>query len=143
MTEIKKILCPVEFGDGATSKVVEWAAGATKAFAGELLLINVVPQFDEYSKVASSGEFIHEIGSLAHRNMESLLKQDLFKEIKVTGKIISGPPAQAIIDTAKTEKVDMIVMGTHGRAGVEKFLFGSVAQKVVQHSEIPVLTLKP
>ena len=104
MTEIKKILCPVEFGDGATSKVVEWAAGATKAFAGELLLINVVPQFDEYSKVASSGEFIHEIGSLAHRNMESLLKQDLFKEIKVTGKIVSGPQPKRLLIQPKKKR---------------------------------------
>ena len=54
-----------------------------------------------------------------------------------------GPVAQTILEVAKEEKVDLIVMGTHGRAGVEKFLFGSVAQKVVQHSEVPVLTLKP
>lgn len=48
-----------------------------------------------------------------------------------------------IVKFAKEEKVDLIVMATHGRSGIAHVLMGSVAEKVIQHSQVPVLTVKP
>ncbi len=143
MNGIKKILCPVEFTEEPNNRLIQWALEIAKTTGGELLLINVVAGYKEYSKIASYEHFLITINDIAKYNMADLLKSEQFNEISVTGKVVHGPVAQTILEVAKEEKVDLIVMGTHGRAGVEKFLFGSVAQKVVQHSEVPVLTLKP
>jgi len=55
--------------------------------------------------------------------------------------VVSGDPAEEIIKSAGDEKADLIVVGTHGRTGLEYHLFGSVAAKVVRHSPVPVLTI--
>jgi nucleotide-binding universal stress UspA family protein len=53
-----------------------------------------------------------------------------------------GDPYEEIIDYAETEGVDMIVMGTHGRSGLDRFLLGSVTEKVVRTADAPVLTVR-
>ncbi|WP_420182679.1 universal stress protein [Haloarcula sp. KBTZ06] len=53
-----------------------------------------------------------------------------------------GPPHSAILDYADENDIDLIVMGTHGRTGVERYLLGSVAEKVVRTSDVPVLTVR-
>jgi nucleotide-binding universal stress UspA family protein len=54
-----------------------------------------------------------------------------------------GDPATSIVQAAKEENVDLIVMSTHGRSGIKGLFFGSVAEKVVRSAECPVLTIKP
>lgn len=56
--------------------------------------------------------------------------------------IIEGQPAKEILKLAEEESVDLIVMGTLGRSGIEKFLLGSVADKVIRGSKIPVLVVR-
>jgi nucleotide-binding universal stress UspA family protein len=54
-----------------------------------------------------------------------------------------GAPAAKILEVAKIEKVDLIIMGAHGRKGLDKAIFGSVADKVVQAAPCPVVTIHP
>ncbi|TAN46860.1 MAG: universal stress protein, partial [Candidatus Methanoperedens sp.] len=56
--------------------------------------------------------------------------------------IVKGHPAEEILKLADEQSVDMIVMGTLGRSGIEKFVLGSVADKVIRNSRIPVLTVR-
>jgi nucleotide-binding universal stress UspA family protein len=62
---------------------------------------------------------------------------------KAEKRVVSGDPAVEIVKAAGEEKADLIVMGTHGRKGLEYSLFGSVAAKVVRDAPIPVLTVNP
>jgi nucleotide-binding universal stress UspA family protein len=55
---------------------------------------------------------------------------------------MQGHPAEQIMKLAEEQSVDLIVMGTLGRSGIEKFLLGSVADKVIRNSRIPVLTVR-
>ncbi|MGA9187117.1 MAG: universal stress protein [Methanosarcina sp.] len=64
------------------------------------------------------------------------------KEIDYEGVVVEGDPAHAILEFAEQNKVDMIIMGTLGKGGLERFLLGSVTDKVVRHSEISVLVVK-
>ena len=64
------------------------------------------------------------------------------KEIDYEGVVVEGDPAHAILEFAEQNKVDLIVMGTLGKGGLERFLLGSVADKVVRHSKISVLVVK-
>jgi nucleotide-binding universal stress UspA family protein len=57
--------------------------------------------------------------------------------------VAQGAPADKIIETAKKEGVDLIIMATHGRKGIERAIFGSVCDKVVRTAPCPVLTINP
>ncbi len=61
----------------------------------------------------------------------------------VKAVVVDGRPAEEILDYAKNNKVDLIVMTTHGKTGISRWFFGSVAQRVLQHSTIPVLMISP
>ena len=57
--------------------------------------------------------------------------------------MLIGYAAEEILSRAREEKADLIVMGTHGRKGIDRILFGSVAEKVVKNADMPVLTVRP
>jgi nucleotide-binding universal stress UspA family protein len=61
----------------------------------------------------------------------------------VEASVLSGTPHRAIVDYAAEHDVDCIVMGTHGRTGLDRYLLGSVTERVARFSEVPVLALKP
>jgi nucleotide-binding universal stress UspA family protein len=63
--------------------------------------------------------------------------------LKVRPVVLNDKPHEGIVSMAEEEKVDMIVMGTHGRTGVSHLLMGSTAEKVVRAASCPVLTVKP
>lgn len=56
--------------------------------------------------------------------------------------LLQGNPAEKILDFAEEQKVDMIVMGSTGKSGVERFMLGSVSEKIVRHSKVPVLVVR-
>ncbi|MFO0667675.1 MAG: universal stress protein [Polyangiaceae bacterium] len=60
---------------------------------------------------------------------------------KVESKLIAGEPARTIIETSRDEHADLLVLGTHGRRGLSHVVMGSVAERVVRQSEVPVLTV--
>ena len=60
-----------------------------------------------------------------------------------TELVLSGEPAAKILESAREDKVDLIIMSTHGRSGVSSWVFGSVAERIVRHSPIPVLIVAP
>ena len=62
-------------------------------------------------------------------------------DIEVRTTVLEGSPAQDIVEFAVEEDCDLIVMGTHGRAGVDRWILGSVAERVVRNSRVPVLTV--
>lgn len=64
------------------------------------------------------------------------------KEIDYEGVVVEGDPVRAILEFAKQNKVDLIIMGTLGKGGLERFLLGSVTDKVVRHSKTSVLVVK-
>ena len=62
---------------------------------------------------------------------------------RVEARVWYGPPAAAIVGAARTEKVDLIVMATHGRSGLEHLVLGSVAESVLRGTPVPVLVVRP
>ena len=59
------------------------------------------------------------------------------------GQVLIGYEAEEILNRAREEKAELIVMGTHGRKGIDRILFGSVAEKIVKNADMPVLTVRP
>jgi len=63
-------------------------------------------------------------------------------DVAVDTSLLEGTPAKQIVRHAESEDCDLIVMGTHGRGGIDRLLLGSVAERVVRSSEVPVLTVQ-
>jgi nucleotide-binding universal stress UspA family protein len=63
-------------------------------------------------------------------------------DVEVVSVLRSGSPSREIVRYAEDEDCDLVVMGTHGRGGIDRLLLGSVAERVVRSSEVPVLTVR-
>jgi len=78
----------------------------------------------------------------AETRMQRLLSRDALRDLQVRAVVTKGLPGSQIVETAIREKADLIVMGTHGRRGVTRFLLGSVAAMVIAVAPCPVLTIR-
>ena len=74
--------------------------------------------------------------------MELLLTELRSGQERVRGRIETGDPAAAVVRVAAHDRHDLIVMGTHGRTGVTRWLMGSVAENVLRHAHCPVLIVR-
>jgi len=78
-------------------------------------------------------------GERATANVENSGKDE---NIEVESVILEGSPVREIVDFAKRTDIDLIVMGTHGKSAIKRFLLGSVTENVVRHSKIAVLVVR-
>ncbi|MGE4297770.1 MAG: universal stress protein [Desulfovibrionaceae bacterium] len=145
MFDVKKILCPVDFSD-AVKAVAECARKMALQFDAEVLLLYVSPRMNRYAELyvpnTDLQRVVRQIADGARKNMDACLKEH-FQGIKVTSMVKIGYAPEAICDVALEEHADLIVMGTHGRRGIDRVIFGSVAEKVVKSGTTPVLLVRP
>ena len=146
MNEIKKILVPVDFSENS-QKILRTAIEFAARFKAEVAIVFVVQSFDDYS-----GFFVphmpiiqleEEMVKSAGEKMKSFVAETLNGSVPHTTEILSGDVVEEINRFAAKEKADLIVMGTHGYKGLDKILFGSVAEKIVKTAPCPVLTINP
>ena len=141
----KKILCPVDFSE-FTDEILSYDEIIAKRFDSELHLIHVIPNLSYFTPYES---FLTPENLVAiERNIEGEVGKDFDKITKKLDfpfkRIIkTGVTSVEIIDYIKQQGIDLVVMGTHGRSGIEHILIGSVAEKVVRKSPCPVLTVRP
>ncbi|MCL1890117.1 MAG: universal stress protein, partial [Desulfovibrionaceae bacterium] len=134
--QVKKILVAVDLSPQSAS-VAEYAICLAKALDAEILAVYIAPTLGHYVgfhvPTSSMENFVGEVITGAERSMEEFVKEK-FSDLRAEGRVISGYAAEEIISQAKENNADMIVMGTHGRAGLDRILFGSVAGKGVKSS---------
>lgn len=147
MVSIKKITFCTDFSENA-NQAFDMAFDLTLKYQAQLLLIHVVPPLVFPSPVME--DFISEQASLQfsedaiQRAMEQMEKNYLGKmgDYKNTlVRVLSGHPASEILNFVDQEKVDLVVMGTHGFTGLAHFFLGSTAEKVVRRADCSVLTV--
>lgn len=142
----KRILCPIDFSD-ASRAALETAAELAKRFGAMVALFHAYPvpgyTFPDGSFVASS-KMLDELSGQASRHMaewKALAEGMGVSRVEVATAV--GEPAQEILLFAKAQNADLIVIGTHGRTGLQHALMGSVAERVVRRATSPVLTVRP
>jgi len=145
MQNIKKILCALDLSPHSVM-VAEYAVTMAKAFDAQIVVVYAAPALTQYVgfHVPSSSieNFVGEIVAGAEKTMQDFVASN-FQGVKAVGKVVNGYAAEEILNMVTTEKADMIIMGTHGRKGIDRILFGSVAEKIVKSSPIPVMTIRP
>jgi len=143
--QINKILCAVDLSEHS-KQVAQYAALMARSTGARLIVIYTAPSLSQYVGFhvppSTIENFVGEIVSGAESAMAAFVAEN-FAGLPVTSKVLIGYAAEEIINRADEEKVDMIVMGTHGRTGIDRILFGSVAEKVVRTAKQPVLTIRP
>ncbi len=146
MLPLRKILFPTDFSEPAFEGF-KIARELAAQFSAEMLLVHVVsPLPAMHGGVAPTGfhipSVLEEIQKSANKSLEEIRREKLPAEIRTRTFVIHGRPAHEIVQLAAQEKVDIIVIATHGESGWQRFVFGSVAEKVVRHADCPVLTIR-
>ena len=140
--EVNKVLVPVDFSENS-KKILEAAGYFSGKCQAQLHVVFVVQSFDDYSGFfvphMPVAKFEEEMVQAAEEKMENFLAG----QKNIESKVLVGDVAEEIIHHAEESAIDMIIMGTHGYKGLEKVMFGSVAEKVVRSSPCPVLTINP
>ena len=142
----KKILFCTDFSEDA-HWAFTYALNLATTFKAGLLILHVTPEpvHPEQLSFYLPPEKLDELRAMQKKEIDQNLNHYLkqlgnFKDIRMIVK--EGEPFVEIIGTAKKESADLIVMGTHGRTGLDHVLFGSTAEKVVRKSPCPVLTIR-
>ena len=138
---IRKILVPVDFSSFSES-TIDYAAMIAERFGATLILTHVIESLP-YSitdtfKVVEHRKALQALASSLLRNLSDDLQT---RNVAVKTALVWGTASREILAKARQEKVDLIVMGTHGRTGLPHIVLGSVAEKTVRLSRIPVLTV--
>ncbi len=146
MAEIKKILFPTDFTE-ASIKVLPYARYLAEKLGAKIIVLFVVEELAKYANFyvphSALDNLEAELMESAKKKME-LFMEDYFSDLPQTESLVlRGDIAEEIIKTAEEKEIDLIVMGTHGRKGLEKILLGSVAERVVKNSPCPVMTVNP
>ncbi len=144
--KIEKILVPVDFSENS-HQIIQYGAYVARQFGAEMEAIFVAQTFQDYSEFFEPHmpviQFKEDLIACAKDKMKSFLSESLEPDIACQGLVMAGDIAETILEHAKEKKIDLIVMGTHGYKGLEKVLFGSIAEKIVKRSPCPVLTVNP
>ncbi|HEY9108489.1 MAG TPA: universal stress protein [Roseateles sp.] len=142
----KRILVPTD-GSDITAHAVDTAIQLAKIHGGQLLTLSVMEPFP-YSAVSEiqpvpPQEFIEAQQRVASKRVEDVCATAAAQGMACKGHTVEALHAwEAIVDHAKAENVDLIVMASHGRKGLAALLLGSEAQKVLTHIDLPVLIVK-
>lgn len=151
MQEIKTVITPIDFSDNA-KMIAESAAYVAGKFGADLHLVFVVQNFEDYS-----GFFVPPVGlpSLEEEILQSAQQrmEDFVSGFRETAaaagvaalhsKVLTGDVSEEILNYVNESGCNLIVMGTHGYKGLERIMFGSIADKVVKGACCPVLTINP
>jgi nucleotide-binding universal stress UspA family protein len=143
----KRICCPIDFSD-ASRAAMEVAADVARRGGADLVLLHAYPipgyTFPDGSVVASP-KMMQELADQAQRHLEEWRSEAerLVGAPRVTTEKAVGEPAAEIVSFARANGVDLLVLGTHGRTGLEHALMGSIAERVVRRAHCPVLTVRP
>ncbi|MCX5893100.1 MAG: universal stress protein [Deltaproteobacteria bacterium] len=146
MKQVKKILFPLDFAENYDS-LLPWVSTFVEKFGATLYVAFVTQDLSSYSTFyvphGNIQNFQEQAQEAAKKRMDAAVK-DQFKDFpKLETRVLMGSPAAKILELAKKENIDLIIMGAHGRKGLERALFGSVADKVATGALCPVMTIHP
>jgi nucleotide-binding universal stress UspA family protein len=148
----EKIMVPLDGSDRAASALPHVKALASGSPVKQVVLVRVVDPIGYPTAVRAHGEF-----GIPEKNSEQIQQerkkafetylQEMEKQLNTEGlqtssAVLEGEVAETLIDYATKNSVDLIVMTTHGRSGISRWLLGSVADRMVSHSCVPVLLVR-
>jgi nucleotide-binding universal stress UspA family protein len=146
MKVFNKILFPVDFSE-ISPKIVPWVLAMAEKFDSEVHVLFVARRLEYYSSVnmefVTINNFQTDVVRGAELKMEEFTTTHFNEHVRCKDKVVLGDAAEEILNYVESERIDLVIIGTHGRKKFGKLLFGSVADKVVKMSPVPVLSINP
>jgi nucleotide-binding universal stress UspA family protein len=143
--QIKTILYATDFSQGARA-AMDHVISLAQDYDAKLILLHVIQDISVAEwyipTTLSVAEVVADIEKNAWQEMEKWAAEFAPKVNNIEKIIVRGVPFVEIIKTAREKNIDLIVIGTHGRTGIDHMLFGSTAEKVVRKAPCPVLTVR-
>ena len=143
----KKMLAPLDGSGFSECSLEHVRTVAIGCQVPEVVLLMVVEPIKTIAYAETSGDWVAEKEKHNQAEAEkylSELAENLEGEgVVVQAAVVHGNPAEEILDYAKNNQVGLIVMSTHGRSGISRWAFGSVTDRVLRHSAVPVLITPP
>jgi nucleotide-binding universal stress UspA family protein len=146
-TGLQRILVPLD-GSELAEVALQHAQRLAQDHGVTLLLVQSIEPVEQMSMapIAMNIDFQLEISAklrqVAQHYLEGIQQQLEREGLSSDILVVDGAPANAILDIAEAEKVDLIAMSTHGRSGLNRWVFGSVADKVLRHAKCPLLVIR-
>ena len=145
MKSFRRILVATDFSS-ASMGAFEQAVRLAKNTGAQLLIANAFPEYGPpeigYAPASGYEQWRQDVQAAADRKLDPLVDRARREGLAVRPLVLAGAPAEAILEAARREDADLIVLGTHGRRGAERFVLGSVASRVVSAAECPVITVR-
>ncbi len=144
MALFNKLLFPVDLSD-ASIKICPYVKEMADKFSSEIHIIFVVHVTHYYSNLDLSAAYVGNLETEIFKGAEKKFQEFVnvhFKGLPVRTKILVGRPGDEIVNYARTEGINLIIMG-HSSTGIERAIFGSVAAYVVKYSPVPVMVVSP
>lgn len=143
MLPLRKILCPTDFSEPSYN-ALNAANELSLHFSAALVLLHVVPLVID---IPTSADFytpsdVETAQARAKEALQEVVEKRISEKVRIRTKVVVGDPGDEIVRTAADENADITVIGTHGLTGWRRFIFGSVAEKVVRLAPCPVLTIQ-
>jgi len=143
--QIKTILYATDFSQGARA-AMDHVISLAQDYDAKLILLHVIQDISVAEwyipTTLSVAEVVADIEKNAWQEMGKWAAEFSPKVSNIEKIIVRGVPFVEIIKTARGKNIDLIVIGTHGRTGIDHMLFGSTAEKVVRKAPCPVLTVR-
>lgn len=144
--KINKILFPVDF-TASSDKIVPYVKEMINKFNASVDLVHVIRGSEEFAGFEMGAAWYtaleKDLLEGAEKAMEKFTDQHFGDIQGLTVKVMVGNVVDEIIGYCDKNNIDMIIIGTHGRTGLEKMMFGSVAEGVVKKALCPVMTIRP
>jgi len=141
--QIGKILVPVDFSEHS-QKALRYALAFATQFDAEVTLVHIVEQ------MVYPGDWMYPplaVTDFATEKREQMIERlralDAGSGVKTQHMVRLGRAWQEVIEIAREQKTDLIILATHGYTGLKHVLLGSVAEKIVRHAPCPVLSVRP
>lgn len=136
MTMLKKILAPTDFS-ALSGEGVRYACQLAKDVGAQVIVMNVII-LDE-TNTTTKGEIDEHKARLAEFITKAVAHHGA--DVNLREVVVVGQPYNAIVDCAEEEKVDLVVMSSHGRSGLSRMLIGSVTDRLLRAAKCPVLVV--
>jgi nucleotide-binding universal stress UspA family protein len=142
-----RILVPTDFS-APSDAALEYAKVLAAQFGASLHILHVVDEFftappvSAEAYIAESPDLVAGIFEDAKARLSHRIAANERARYRATTEIVTGPCARSIVNYATGRGMDLIVMGTHGRSGLDHLLTGSVAERVIRRAPCPVMTVR-
>jgi nucleotide-binding universal stress UspA family protein len=146
MKKFNKILFPIDFSE-VSSEIVPYVISLADRFNAEVHIIFVVRRLENCRSIFVSHvaveNFEMEIVLGAETKMDEFVEAFFNSTIRPKTKILIGDIIEEIIKYIKAKGIDLVIIGTHGRKGMDRIILGSIADRVIKSAPVPVLSVNP